>query len=235
MTTSLPVPVPVPVLGARPTRAGRACRNPVPVGAGPGGAGPGPHAEASAVRPAKAVTAAEDATRSPDAPPHRAHTAAGPGATERTSSPSPGGPATGAAPEIRRLRYEPDPGAEEPPARAARPLPPPEPTEPPDDGTARRHAHRVLHLALEVLAGRRPAGHLSGHFEPAALRYLRAVGRRPGSGPARLTSLRVCTPHPGAAEVAAVCCLDGRVRALAARFERAEGPGGWRCTVLRLA
>jgi hypothetical protein len=43
----------------------------------------------------------------------------------------------------------------------------------------------------------------------------------------------VFLPHPDAAEVAAVCRIDGRVRALAARFERRGA--AWCCTVLRLA
>jgi hypothetical protein len=44
--------------------------------------------------------------------------------------------------------------------------------------------------------------------------------------------MRLCLPRSGAAEVAVTCELDGRVRALAARFERRRA--GWCCTVLRL-
>jgi hypothetical protein len=44
--------------------------------------------------------------------------------------------------------------------------------------------------------------------------------------------MRLCLPAPGAAEVAAVCGIDGRVRALAARFERRGGR--WLCTAVRL-
>jgi hypothetical protein len=51
---------------------------------------------------------------------------------------------------------------------------------------------------------------------------------------ARLCSLRICHPHPDVAEVAAVCLIGRRPRALAARFERcAEGPA-WRCRTLQL-
>jgi hypothetical protein len=140
-------------------------------------------------------------------------------------------------PRLRAMRYEPEP--DEPPVRVALPLPPvaaPPADLPGDDGVGHR-AQQVLRLALEVLGGRRPAAHLAGQLAPAALRYLRAAEARrpPGSAPGRLTSLRLCRPHPRAAEVAAVYRLDGRARALAARFERCgDDPGDWRCVVLRL-
>jgi hypothetical protein len=44
--------------------------------------------------------------------------------------------------------------------------------------------------------------------------------------------MRLCLPRSGVAEVAVTCELDGRVRALAARFEHRRA--GWCCTVLRL-
>jgi Family of unknown function (DUF6459) len=51
----------------------------------------------------------------------------------------------------------------------------------------------------------------------------------------RLTSLHLSRPIAEAVEIAAVCRLAGRVRALAARF---EGPAGdaarWRCVAVRL-
>ena len=157
-------------------------------------------------------------------------------------------PAGRLVPRLRPVRYEPDPDAAVPtpvPATPARGPAPDRPTlhEPgPDeraaDDEALRRAHAVLRLALEVLDGRRPAAHLVAHVAPPALRYVRAAARpdsRPAPTPSRLTSLRVCRPRARVAEVAAVCKVDGRIRALAARFERSgDAPSGWRCTVLRL-
>lgn len=91
----------------------------------------------------------------------------------------------------------------------------------------------ALRRALEVLDGRRPGGQLAALFEPAPLRYWRAeAARRPGSGSACLLRTRVCSPDAAAVEVAATCRIDGRVRAVAARFER-SGPG-WVCSAVRL-
>ncbi|HEY0811644.1 MAG TPA: Rv3235 family protein, partial [Pseudonocardia sp.] len=75
---------------------------------------------------------------------------------------------------------------------------------------------------------------LDSRLDTNPLGYWRAEAarKRPGA-PSRVLRLRVFLPHPDAAEVAAVCRIDGRVRALAARFER-RGQA-WCCTVLRLA
>lgn len=98
----------------------------------------------------------------------------------------------------------------------------------------RDDAEAALRLVLEVLDGRRPAAHLAGHLGRDAVRAVRAAGRR-GSGPSRLTSVRVSRPAPAAAEVAAVYRLDGRARAVAARFEPPPGADGpWRCVAIRL-
>ncbi len=144
------------------------------------------------------------------------------------------GPAPALVPRLRRVRYEPAPG--EPPG-----APPPvhsAPAPPPRVGGADgmpRHAQLVLQLVLEALDGRRPLGHLTPHFAPSALRYLRAARRPPCGKPARLTSVHLCRPGPDAAEVAAVCRLAGRVRALAARFERPpDRPRAWQCVAIRL-
>ncbi|NMH96564.1 Rv3235 family protein [Pseudonocardia acidicola] len=141
-------------------------------------------------------------------------------------------------PQLRVLRYEP---ATRPADQAPTLAAPPQwcliPVDPPVDPTARQRAHQVLRVALEVLDRRRPISQLSGHVEAAALRYLQATGTQlgPATRPSRLTSLRVCQPHRDAAEVAAVCRLRGRPRAIAARFDLlGTGPAGWRCTVLRI-
>jgi hypothetical protein len=95
----------------------------------------------------------------------------------------------------------------------------------------------VLRLALEVLDRRRPLAHLAPHLTPAALRYVRAT-QRPSPGrreASRLTSLHLGRPSAEVLEVAAVCRLDGRIRALAARFEgRAGDAAAWRCVTVRL-
>jgi hypothetical protein len=141
--------------------------------------------------------------------------------------------------QLRRARYEPEPG--EP--TAAPPLPPQLPAAPTRDiitsaQTAATHRELVpvLRMALEVLDGRRPPAHLDTVAEPTVQRYWRAAlaVRRP-TGAARLDGMRVCQPAPDVAEVAAVCAMDGRVRALAARFERPrKGPGTWRWTSVRI-
>lgn len=98
---------------------------------------------------------------------------------------------------------------------------------------AHRAVHGVLRLALEVLDRRRPLAQLTTHFAAAPLRCWRvAVEQRRPRSPAHLRGLRLCLPCPGVAEAAATCAIDGRVRAVAARFERSER--GWRCTAIRL-
>lgn len=113
-------------------------------------------------------------------------------------------------------------------------------------------AARLLGAVADVLAGRRPVGHLSTLLTPAALNTLSRSAPTPGTGPvgARTTlpgpgtgsgpgsgsrprpgsgtavrGLRVCAVGPRAAEVAAVVHGRDRVRAVAARLERTDdGP-----------
>jgi hypothetical protein len=140
------------------------------------------------------------------------------------------------APRLRRMRYEPEPGAV--PARV--PAPAPHPVDhdlprPADTERVRRALAGTVRLALEVLDGRRPQAHLGRHFDAAALRYWSvATHRRRVRAPARVVRILLCLPRPGAAEVTAVCDIDGRVRALAARFEQRDPAAAWRCTALRL-
>lgn len=140
------------------------------------------------------------------------------------------------APRVRRLSYEPGPGeAVEPvptPPRLRIVPPPPEP--PPDGPAAHRAVGETLRVALEVLDGHRVLAQLAPRCTGPALRYWRAAcgRRRPVRSQARLLRMRLCRPDRAVAEVAAVCDIDGRVRALAARFE--QRGGSWRCTVLRL-
>jgi len=136
-------------------------------------------------------------------------------------------------PRLCPLRYEPRPGARAVVVR--RVVPPPEPYVPPpmDTQGVRRSVGTTLRLAVEVLDGRRPPEQLATRLDPGTLgRWRAARACRRTSGVSRLLRLRLCLPHAEAAEVAAVCRVDGRVRALAARFER-HGPA-WTCTHLQL-
>jgi hypothetical protein len=98
---------------------------------------------------------------------------------------------------------------------------------------ALRAAARLLRTALEVFDGRRPVAHIADQAAPAVLRYWRVAAlRRHVRTPARFTRMRLCLPRTGIAEVAVTCDIDGRPRALAARFERTGGR--WLCTAVRL-
>jgi hypothetical protein len=168
-------------------------------------------------------------------------------ATSAPPAARPAAPAT-QAPRLRRLRYEPLPGERlGGPVRALpRELPAPsrcagraaaarrpvaQTAGPADD--LRDDVDAALLLVLDVLDGRRPAWQLTARLAPDALRCVRSAAGR-GSGRSRLVSVRICRPAQGAAEVAAVYRLDGRARAVAARFE--PGPPGprWRCVAIRL-
>jgi hypothetical protein len=141
-----------------------------------------------------------------------------------------------------------------PPARAA--------LVDPDDGDRTRRAQdeldrlaaalrpvalRLLTAVADVLAGRRPPGDLGPLLGPEALATLvratrKAAGPRRGAESARpgpragLRGLRVCALGPRAVEVVAVVHGPERVRALAARLERAgdgpADPGPWRAVAL---
>ncbi|WP_214370975.1 Rv3235 family protein [Pseudonocardia sp. H11422] len=158
---------------------------------------------------------------------------------------------TGGSVRLRALHYEPGtgPGTEPEPDRpwiGAVPGPSAPDSRPPpgrlhpsssEGGLARRRAQETLRLVLEVIDGRRSAAQLDRLLEPSVLRYVVAAATQPAvrrDGCARLRSIRLDQPRPGAAEVAAVCRLGGRIRALAARFDRDDATGHWRCTALRI-
>jgi hypothetical protein len=152
-----------------------------------------------------------------------------------------GDPAPAPRPTLRRVGRAPtaDPGGD--PRSADQPTPAPVAAYPGPRPGAREAATLVLRLACEVLDGRRPPTHLSTHVDGSVVRYWRAVAERrrpaPGRptappGRARFTRMRLCHPHPGAAEVAVAVEVDGGVRALAARFDHHDGR--WRCTAMRL-
>lgn len=138
-------------------------------------------------------------------------------------------------PRLRRVTCAPGPRPRPTTAPPrSRPVEPPPPSRAAREFVeAHRAVSRILRLALEVLDGRRPPVQLAPHLTDAPSGYWRALtARRIPRAPARIGRLRLCLPRFGVAEVAAACHVDGRVHALAARFERAAT--GWRCTELRL-
>ena len=103
----------------------------------------------------------------------------------------------------------------------------------PDAGVAGR---RVVTLALEVLAGRRPVGQLQALTSPGVFAAV-AGGRRPrwcaeGTSPLLVGPVHVCEPVDGVAEVSAVARRGGRAHAVAVRLEGIDGR--WRCTALQI-
>jgi hypothetical protein len=95
---------------------------------------------------------------------------------------------------------------------------------------------RMVTLALEVLAGRRPVGQLQSLTSPGLFAAL-AGGRRPlwcseGTAPLLVGPVHVCEPVDGVAEVSAVAHRGGRAHAVAARLEGIDGR--WRCTALQI-
>jgi Family of unknown function (DUF6459) len=103
----------------------------------------------------------------------------------------------------------------------------------PDAAAAGR---RLVTLALEAFAGRRPVSQLQGVVTPPVFAAL-SSGRRPrwcaeGTAPILVGAVRVCEPVDGVAEVAAVARRAGRAHAVAARLEGIDGR--WRCTALQI-
>jgi hypothetical protein len=95
---------------------------------------------------------------------------------------------------------------------------------------------RLVTLALEAFAGRRPVGQLQPLVSPPLFAAL-SGRRRPrwcteGSAPLLVTSVHVCEPVDGVAEVSAVARRGGRAHAVAARLEGIDGR--WRCTALQV-
>ena len=95
---------------------------------------------------------------------------------------------------------------------------------------------RLVTLTLEAFAGRRPVAQLQSLVSPALFTAL-SERRRPGgctagTAPLRFSSVRVCEPVDGVAEVSAVARRGGRAHAIAARLEGIDGR--WRCTALQI-
>jgi hypothetical protein len=95
---------------------------------------------------------------------------------------------------------------------------------------------RLVTLTLEAFAGRRPVAQLQPLVTPQLFAAL--TGRRrprwcsEGTAPLLISSVRVCEPVDGVAEVVAVARRAGRAHAVAARLEGIDGR--WRCTALQI-
>jgi hypothetical protein len=101
---------------------------------------------------------------------------------------------------------------------------------------AREAGRRLITLALEALAGRRPLAQLQSSTSLAVFAAL-SGGRRPrwcveGSSPLVVGPVHACEPVDGVAEVVAVARRAGRAHAVAARLEGIDGR--WRCTALQI-
>lgn len=127
----------------------------------------------------------------------------------------------------------------------ARPMLRPEQSGPTlEEAAAQAGAHAALRMIIEVVDGRRPAGHLDraattrvrDYVQAAVTAGLRGRPRSASTPRVRIRSLHLQQPLPGIAEVSAVWQRGGRIAALAARFEQDEHalPLGWRCVALRL-
>jgi hypothetical protein len=95
---------------------------------------------------------------------------------------------------------------------------------------------RLVTLTLEAFAGRRPVAQLQSLVSPPLFSALSERGRprwcTEGSAPLLVSSVRVCEPVDGVAEVSAVARRGGRAHAVAARLEGMDGR--WRCTALQI-
>jgi hypothetical protein len=95
---------------------------------------------------------------------------------------------------------------------------------------------RLITSTLEAFAGRRPVAQLKPLVSPGLFTAL-SERRRPrwcseGTAPMLVSSVRVCEPVDGVAEVSAVVHRGGRAHAVAARLEGIDGR--WRCTALQI-
>jgi hypothetical protein len=95
---------------------------------------------------------------------------------------------------------------------------------------------RLITLALEAMAGRRPLSQLQPITSGGVFAAL-SGGRRPtwcaeGRAPVIVGRVHVCEPVDGVAEVSAVARRGGRAHAVAARLEGIDGR--WRCTALQI-
>lgn len=122
-------------------------------------------------------------------------------------------------------------GYDEEPARG------PQPTSTRDLPPAADWGGRLLRLVVEVMCGQRPRAQLLRWTTPAVHDQVLAQmlprsrrGSTPKSQQPRISSVRVCEPVDGVAEVSAVVHGGHRTRAIALRMEGRDGR--WQATVL---
>jgi Family of unknown function (DUF6459) len=100
----------------------------------------------------------------------------------------------------------------------------------------REAGRRLITMALEALAGRRPMAQLQPMTSFGVFAAL-SGGRRPawctqGTAPLLVGAVHACEPVDGVAEISAVARRAGRAHAVAARLEGVDGR--WRCTALQV-
>lgn len=95
---------------------------------------------------------------------------------------------------------------------------------------ALRTGQALARALVEMLSGRRPMAQLRVHCAPDVFAGLERKMLQ-ASGTSQLTSVRVCEPADGVAEVSAVFRTGGRARALAFRIQGLDGR--WRVTALQ--
>jgi hypothetical protein len=99
-------------------------------------------------------------------------------------------------------------------------------------------AERLAQAIVEVLAGARPAGQLTGLATLDVLRLLARgaghFGARQGAPPQRpiVGSVHISEPCDGVVEACAVINTHARAQAIALRLEGIDGR--WRCTAINL-
>jgi hypothetical protein len=103
----------------------------------------------------------------------------------------------------------------------------------PDAGPVRLLIGQALRVLFEAIDGHRPVEQVAKVATAPVVRHVRAARTcRRRDRVTRLRSVRICRPTEDAAEVASVVGFDGRVRAVAARFERTSA--GWCCVALSI-
>ena len=95
-----------------------------------------------------------------------------------------------------------------------------------------RAARTLAQLVFDLLAGVRPYHHLAGYTTPKLFERLQPLTARLPGPPPVLTTVRVCEPVRGVAEVAAIARTGPRVQALALRLEYDRR---WRCAAIETA
>jgi hypothetical protein len=103
----------------------------------------------------------------------------------------------------------------------------------PDAGPVRLLVGQALRVLFEAIDGLRPIEQMAKIATVPVVRHVRAARAcQRGGRVTQLRSVRICRPTENVAEVAAVVGFDGRVRAVAVRFERTSA--GWCCTALSI-